>query len=107
MSQNPDRRRDQEALLQGAEQQVWSVLVGAVRRIARGERSPAVFAGLDEKDHVIAESILRGLQDPATLPDPAKAQDASLAAPGLATRSTPRPAATPNPSSSSATWPIR
>lgn len=84
MSQNPDRRRDLEALLQGAEQQGWSVLVGAVRRIARGERSPAVFAGLDEEDQVIAESILRGLQDPATLPDPAKAQDASLAAPGLA-----------------------
>jgi len=84
MSQNPDRRRDLEALLQGAEQQGWSVLVGAVRRIARGERSPAVFAGLDEEDQVIAESILRGLQDPATLPNPAKAQDASLAAPGLA-----------------------
>jgi hypothetical protein len=84
MSQNPDRRRDLEALLQGADHQGWSVLVGAVRRIARGERGPAVFAGLDEEDQVIAESILRGLQDPATLPDPAKAQDASLAAPGLA-----------------------
>ena len=82
--QNPDRRRDLETLLQGAEQQGWGALVGAVRRIVRGERSPAVFAGLDEEDQVIAESILRGLQDPNTLPDPAKAQDASLAAPGLA-----------------------
>jgi len=82
--QNRDRRRELETALQGAEQQGWIALVGAVRRIARGERGTAVFAGLDEEDQVIAEAILRGLQDPATLPDPAKAQDASLAAPGLA-----------------------
>jgi len=84
MSQNPERRRELETLLQGAAQQGWGALVAAVRRMARGERGPTVFAGLDEEDQVIAESILRGLQNPATLPDPAKAQDASLAGPGLA-----------------------
>ena len=82
--QTPGRIRELEPLLQGAEQQGWSALVGAVRRIARGDRSPAVYAGLDEEDQVIAESILLGLQNPATLPDPAKAQDATLAGPGLA-----------------------
>ena len=50
-------------------------LVGAVRRIARGERNPTLFAGLDEEDRVIAEVILLGLQDPRTVPDPAKDQD--------------------------------
>jgi len=82
--QNPERRRELESLLQGAEQQGWVALVGAVRRISRGERGPMVFAGLDEEDQVIAVAILLGLQDPRTLPDPAKAQDPSLAAPGLA-----------------------
>lgn len=82
--QNRERRRELESVLQGAEQQGWVALVGAVRRIARGERSPTLFAGLDEEDQVIAEAILLGLQDPRTLPDPAKAQDPGLAAPGLA-----------------------
>jgi hypothetical protein len=81
---NRDRRRELETVLQGAEQQGWVALVGAIRRIGRGERGPAVYAGLDDEDRVIAEAILLGLQDPRTLPDPAKAQDPSLAAPGLA-----------------------
>ncbi len=82
--QNRERRRELETVLQGAEQQGWVALVGAVRRISRGERGPMVFTGLDEEDQVIATAILLGLQDPRTLPDPAKAQDPSLAAPGLA-----------------------
>jgi hypothetical protein len=40
---------------------------------------------LDEEDRVIAESILRGLQDPSTLPDPNTKPDPAMAAPGLAT----------------------
>lgn len=39
---------------------------------------------LDEEDQVIVESILRGLQDPATLPDPNSRPDPAMAAPGLA-----------------------
>jgi hypothetical protein len=81
---NLDRQREFETVLQEAEQQGWVALVGAVRRIGRGERGPALFAGLDEEDRVIAEAVLLGLQDPRTLPDPAKAQDPGLAAPGLA-----------------------
>jgi hypothetical protein len=81
---NPDRRRELETALQGAEQQGWVALVGAVRRVARGERGPALFAGLDEEDQAILDAILLGLQNPATLPDPSKAQNPALAAPGLA-----------------------
>jgi hypothetical protein len=81
---NPDRRGEFEALLQGAEQSGWATLVAGVRRIATGQRGPAVFAGLDEEDQVIAESILRGLQDPSTLPAPQARADPTLAAPGLA-----------------------
>jgi len=81
---NPERHRDFEALLQGAEQSGWTALTRAVRRIAAGERGTQVFAGLDDEDQVIAESILRGLQDPSTLPSPQAKPDPTLAAAGLA-----------------------
>jgi hypothetical protein len=84
LSQRPDRRADLDALLAGAEQQGWGALVSALRRIVKGDRSPAVLSGLDEEDQVIADSILRGIQDPASLPDPDQAGDPTLAAPGLA-----------------------
>ena len=40
--------------------------------------------GLDEEDTVIIRSILQGLQNPASLPDPNQGADATMAAPGLA-----------------------
>jgi hypothetical protein len=82
--QNADRRPEFEGLLQSAAQSGWTALVGAVHRIAAGERGPGLFAGLDDEDQVIAESILQGLQDPSTLPDPQARPDPTLAAPGLA-----------------------
>lgn len=81
---NAERRRDFETLLKSAEQSGWTALVGAVRRIAAGERGRQVFAGLDEEDQIIADSILRGIQDPSTLPSPEAKPDAAVAAPGLA-----------------------
>jgi hypothetical protein len=82
--QRPEQRADLDALLASAEQQGWGDLVAALRRIAKGDRSPMMIAELDEEDRVIAESILSGIQDPASLPDPDRAQDPALAAPGLA-----------------------
>jgi hypothetical protein len=79
-----DQRPHLEMLLQQAEQQGWDALVAALKRIAAGERGPEPLRGLDEEDQVIADAILRGLQDPSTLPDPAQRQDPTLAAPGLA-----------------------
>lgn len=80
----PERRAAFEQLVSAAEQQGWIALGAALRRVVSGDRSVAVLQGLDEEDLVIAESVLMGLQDPRTLPDPAKAQDPTLAAPGLA-----------------------
>lgn len=82
--ENPQQNQEFEVLLDGAKQQGWAALVAAVRRIAAGERGPNIFAGLDEEDQIIADSILRGLQDPRTLPAPDVKADPSLAAPGLA-----------------------
>jgi hypothetical protein len=83
-SQSRDRRAEFEQLLQTAEQHGWVSLVGAIREIANGRRDEAVYAGLDEEDRIIAEAILRGLQDPGTLPDPDQQPSAGMAAPGLA-----------------------
>lgn len=84
LCQRPEQHADLAALLAGAEQQGWTALVSALRRIAKGDRSAAPLAGLDEEDQVIADAVLRGLQDPSSLPDPRQAQDPTLAAPGLA-----------------------
>ena len=81
---NPDRQQDFATLLRTAEQNGWSALARALRRIATGERGANLFDGLDEEDQVIAAGILRGLQDPATLPDPQSRADPTVAAPGLA-----------------------
>lgn len=82
--QRPEQTQTLNSLLQQAEQQGWQALVGAIRRIANGERGRELYAGLDEEDQIIAEAILRGIQDPHSLPDPAQRQDPTLAAPGLA-----------------------
>ena len=81
---NPERRREFETLMATAEQNGWSALAATLHRIAAGEQGRQVFAGLDEEDQIIADAVLRGLQDPSTLPDPKQRQDPTLAAPGLA-----------------------
>lgn len=83
-SQNRDRQADFEQLMSTAEQHGWKTLVQAIREIAKGRRDEGVYLGLDDEDRIIAESILQGLQDPATLPDPNQQADAGMAAPGLA-----------------------
>ncbi|MDT8386374.1 MAG: hypothetical protein RQ736_02585 [Thiogranum sp.] len=75
---------DLEEILKQAEQNDWHQLVAAIRKILAGSRDPALLRALDEEDAVIVDSILRGLQNPATLPDPNKEISGSMAAPGIA-----------------------
>jgi hypothetical protein len=82
--ERPEARPQLDALLTSAEQNGWQMLAAAIRQIADGQRDLASIAGLDDEDRIIAETILRGLQDPASLPDPSKKADPTLAAPGLA-----------------------
>jgi len=82
--QNRDAVPDLDQLLREAEHNGWTALVSAIRRILTGSRDTALLAPLDEEDRVIVNSILRGLQDPSTLPDPTKGFDAGMAAPGIA-----------------------
>jgi hypothetical protein len=83
-SQNRDRQAEFDELLRTAEQHGWQNLVAAIREIAKGRRDEEVYLGLDDEDRIIAEAILKGLQDPSTLPDPNQQADAGMAAPGLA-----------------------
>lgn len=75
---------DLEQILKQAEENDWVQLVGAIRKILKGEREPNAFRHLDEEDGIIIRSILMGIQDPSTLPDLNAEIDASLAAPGIA-----------------------
>lgn len=61
----------------------WVALMSAVRRILGGQRDLSLLEGLDEEDRVIVDAILRGIRDPATLPESAQPEP-SAAAPGLA-----------------------
>jgi len=84
LGQNPAARTELESILKSAADNGWVDLVGAVRSILQGRRDSGVLRGLDEEDAAIAQAILRGLQDPATLPAPDTKVDSTLAAPGLA-----------------------
>lgn len=82
--QQPDAGTQLDTLLKTARDNGWTALADAVRDIADGERGLNGLTRLDDEDRVIAEAILRGLQDPSNLPDPKKKPDPTLAAPGLA-----------------------
>ncbi len=83
-SQSEQHQRDYQTLLQTAQENGWGKLVEAIRLIIAGQRDLNSIKGLDQEDQVIAEAIMRGLQNPASLPDPSAKPEATLAAPGLA-----------------------
>ena len=72
------------AQLQSAEEAGWVRLTGALRQVIEGRRDASLFVGLDEEDRIILDAILRGIDNPATLPPQTAAPDGSSAAPGLA-----------------------
>jgi len=82
--QNPELKPQMDHALNLSEQNGWASLVAAIRKILDGNRDEGLLQGLDEEDAIIAEAILKGLQDPATLPSPEQQADGSLAAPMLA-----------------------
>ena len=81
---NPGSIPDLEDVLRQAQDNDWTQLVTAIRDIMAGRRDESVLLGLDDEDRVIIEAILRGLQDPGTLPDLEADFDSSMAAPGIA-----------------------
>lgn len=82
--QNRDLQPQLEQLLKLSEENGWNRLVATIRRIVGGQRDLSLLQDLDEEDRVITESILRGLQNPETLPDINASIGPNHAAPGLA-----------------------
>jgi hypothetical protein len=82
--QNPQLLPELEPMLVHAQNNGWTELVSAIRNILKGNRDPSLLHGLDDEDTIIIEAVLRGLQDPNTLPDLNAKPQADLAAPALA-----------------------
>ncbi len=82
--QNRHTVPDLDDILKQAEQNGWLQLVAAIRKILAGSRDTSLLNGLDEEDSVIVRSILRGLQNPDTLPDLTAGVNGAMAAPGIA-----------------------
>lgn len=70
--------------LKTAEQQGWPKLVAALRQVIDGKRDDSIKLGLDDEDRIIVDAVLRGLDNPATLPALEQKPDGTAAAPGLA-----------------------
>jgi len=84
LAQNSAARPQFDALMKTAEESGWNSLAAALRLVAAGQRDLSLIQNLDSEDQVIAEAVMRGMQDPSSLPDPDKKPDGTLAAPGLA-----------------------
>jgi hypothetical protein len=81
---HPGSVPDIEQVLQMAADNDWTALVAVIRDIMSGNRDESMLMKLDDEDRVIVEAILRGLQDPSTLPSLETDIDSSMAAPGIA-----------------------
>lgn len=73
-----------EQVLKASAENGWENLVTAIRKVINGQRDSSILKGLDEEDQIIIDAILKGIQNPATLPDPNQQADPSMAAPMLA-----------------------
>ena len=81
---NPEYKPQLDQVLQQSAQNGWQDLVNVINKIVAGNRDQSLVNGLDDEDAVIVDSILRGLQDPQTLPSSEQTGDATKSAPLLA-----------------------
>lgn len=81
---NPQLKPHLEQVLIQSAQNGWQSLVSVIKKILSGSREQALLNGLDEEDSIIIDSILRGLQDPKTLPTVEQTGDATQAGPMMA-----------------------
>ena len=81
---NPELKPQLDHVLKQSEQNGWGGLVAAIRKIMTGSRDDSLLAIQDDEDRTIIDAILKGIQDPTTLPKPEQQGDATTAAPMLA-----------------------
>ncbi|HEB82112.1 MAG TPA: hypothetical protein ENJ11_04525 [Gammaproteobacteria bacterium] len=80
----PSLKEHLDPILKQSAENGWQDLVNAINKILNGSREQDLLNGLDDEDKVIVDSILRGLQDPSTLPKVEQTGDATQAAPMIA-----------------------
>ena len=73
-----------ESNLIQAENNGWTSLVAAIRKVIAGERNVEEFRYLDNEDRAIITSILKGIEDPTSLPELTKAVNPAMAGPVIA-----------------------
>lgn len=83
-TQNPEMREQLDIALQRSAQNGWETLVAAIMKILNGSRDESILKTLDDEDFVITQAILKGIQDPSTMPKSDGKANASMAAPMLA-----------------------
>ena len=83
-TQNPSMREQLDIALQRSAQNGWEGLVKTITKILNGSREDSLLNSLDDEDKIIVTAILKGIQDPTTLPKPDEQANASMAAPMLA-----------------------
>lgn len=82
---NTELRPHLDTILKQSAENGWGNLVAVIIKILDGSRDQSLINTLDNDDAVIADSILRGLQDPSTLPKvEQQSGDATQAAPMFA-----------------------
>jgi len=81
---NTDLKPHLDAILKQSAENGWKELVDVINKILAGNRDQSLVNALDGEDVVIVDSILRGLQDPNTLPTAEQSGDATQAAPMFA-----------------------
>ena len=86
VAQNPMNNKQQlDNVLKVSLENGWTDLVRAINKIVAGDRSANLYQNMDDEDRIIIQSILTGIQNPSTLPDPeADSGDSTMAAPGIA-----------------------
>ena len=82
--QNPQLRTHMDIALKRSADNGWETLVATITKILNGSREESLLNSLDDEDKIIVEAILKGIQDPGTLPNPDEKEAASMAAPMLA-----------------------
>ena len=82
--QSPELRPQLDLVLKQSEENGWQGLVAAIRKIMSGSRENSLLNGLDDEDKFIVDAILKGIQDPNTLPKADQQGEAAAAAPMLA-----------------------
>jgi hypothetical protein len=81
---SPGTVPDMELVLQQAEDNDWIKLVAAIRVLIMGNRDRAMLDELDGEDRIIVDAMLRGIEDPKTLPLLQADFESHMTAPGIA-----------------------